>query len=340
MFLHWTTKVVSAFSLSIDSKIPPVPVIDPNLSSIHEEKSFVVHPSSPDPVSRPRRRANQNQTPQRLDDGLGIFDESPAAEEARQSALRVRQAVAMALMNSSCVLFSEWLAVGGSGASFIAQAATDWSRILDNNATITDPSHELVPAFCRLAIQLAKTGDDFSLMKQLLVKLDERTMSEDDTSSVRKALVSLLSTRGNQAGTLAAGVVRCVLDASFDLIFDDSAAMNYELPNSLRSAWDTDRGCILSALGSIMGHQVASLQLSQQLVNRLPAIASESPRVALFYTKCLWILCDPQGGSKVVAEASAMVRALNLSGLDDELGTVLKELVEACQSTGSSKGNS
>lgn len=244
--------------------------------------------------------------------------------------MRVRRAVAVNLMNSSCVLFSEWLAVGGTGSSFIAQAAVDWSQIFEINGTPSETPNELAPAFCRLAIQLAKFGGDYSLTKQLLTKLSDRVSENEDAPVLGKALASLLATRGDQADTIARSVVHCVVDAACELLNNETGALEFKLPDSLATMWETESGCISSGLSAILGSQAASLELARQLVNLFPTHAMESPRIALFDAKCLWILCDPEGRSKISAEASAMVRQLNSTELEEELSNFVEALVGAC----------
>lgn len=329
LLLHWTTaKVIPALSRLADPRSPAVPFIDPNLSSICVEKSFDTFTSSPEPVGRPRRRVNRNRTPERLDEGLGIFDHSP---DAMQSTLRVGVGAAVSLLNSSCVLFSEWLAVGGAGASFVAQAAADWCRIFENSATKDEMHNELAPAFWRLTMQLAKTANDYSLMKQLLIKFHDGMTGEDEASLVRTALASLLATRGNQSDEIAIGLVNCVIDAASEILENETSPLKFELPMSLGTLSDSENGCIISALCAILGNQSASLELARQLVERFSAHAQESTRIALFDAKILWVLCNFEGGSKIVAEASEMVRQLNSEGVENELGKFVEELMDACK---------
>ena len=330
MLLHWTTSNV------IPALTPSVPFTDPNLSSIHVENSFAALPASPEPIIR-GKRSNLNKTPERLDEGLGLFDDSPATEEARRSASKVARAFALSIMKSSCVLFSEWLAVGGSGAGFIAQATTNgWCKIFESAEKAADISTDLVPVFFRLAIQLARTGGEFGFLKQLLgcLKEDSEEFEASTSVVVRKAMGSLLASRGAQADTVVKKTVECVLEAAYDILNKAEDELEYQLPISLGELWSSETGCIGSALGAILSSKPASLELARQLVDRFPMhVLDELTRLALFDAKCLWLLCDAD--SKVIPEATELVRKLSAVGLNnhEELGNVMEELMDGLQTS-------
>jgi len=331
--LHWTTVNV------IPALRPTVPFNDPNLSSIHVENSFAAFPASPEPVSR-GKRTNRNKTPERLDEGLGIFDDSPSAEGAKRSAMLVARVFAISVMKSSCVLFSEWLAVtDGSGAGFIAQAtANGWCQVLETTDKSAEISSSLVPAFCRLATKLLSTGGESGLLQQLLSCLDEGKDESENALVMHKAILSLLASRGADAGSILKKTVECVIEVAYESINKtdddgDSHELVYQLPISLDELWSSETGCIGTALGAIFGSKPASLELARQLVDRFPIHVQdkESTGMALFDAKCLWLLCDAD--SKVFSEATEMVRKLSaVEGLNDDknakLGTVVKELLD------------
>jgi hypothetical protein len=325
--LQWTTnKVVPAFRGTMRAEGTPgashtAPFHDPDLSTIPHEKSFDL-PSSPTLVGPPSRRANRNRTPVRLDDGSMLYS-SPVGDEL--SVNPVRRAFAVSLMHSSCVIFSERLAVGGSGASNIAKAAVAWTEVFHGEDEASQIQKELLPAFSRLALQLAKTSMNFSLLKQLLMKCKDDI--DDYLSAVQEIISSLVSTRGNDAAAIVLGTVDCMLEAAYELLEDEEVTMSNDLSASLGTAWEGDMGCIRSCLRSILWSKPASLQLARHLVENFAENSKESAKRVLFDAKCLWILCDTEGPSKVTADAAALVRDMNANDFEGDLEDVVNELV-------------
>jgi hypothetical protein len=322
--LHWTTSnVVPAFSLS---SLEETPFKDLNLSRISPEKSFESFPGSPVPTGPPKRRANRNSTPVRLDDGISEPFSMPSQKVPKESSVFLARAFAVSLMQSSCVIFSEWLAVGGSGSSEIAESAVKWCKIFNGHRDETQK--ELLPAFTRLAMQLCKTVQDFSLLKHLLISCNEVDDSEE-MPPARKALSSLLSTRGNLAPVIVTKTVECVLEAAYSFTERVDFETPFELPTSMGDVWPADEGCIVSGLGAILSNKQASLEFTGLLVGNFKASAQNSLASALFNAKCLWILCDPSA-SKSATEATQIVRQLDVTNLENEskLRGVVEDLLE------------
>jgi hypothetical protein len=328
--LHWTTSnVVPAFSLSSENSVEKTPFSDLNLSRISPEKSFESLPGSPVPTGPPKRRANRNTTPVRLDDGTSAPFSMTSQKSSRESSTFLARAFAVSLMQSSCVIFSEWLAVGGSGSSEIAESAVKWCKIFDeNNGHRDETQKELLPVFTRLAMQLCKTVQDFSLLKHLLISCNE-VDDHDEMPPARKALSSLLSTRGTLAPVMVTKTVECVLEAAYSFTERVDFETPYELPASMEDVWPADEGCIVSGLGAILSNKQASLEFTGLLVGNFAASAHNSLASALFHAKCLWILCDPSA-SKSAAEATQIVRQLNVASLENEskLRGVVEDLLE------------
>jgi hypothetical protein len=324
--LHWTTRnVVPAFSLS---SIEETPFKDLNLSRISPEKSFESFPSSPVPTGPARRRANRNSTPVRLDDGTSAPFSLQSQKVSKETSVFLARAFAVSLMQSSCVIFSEWLAVGGSGSSEIAESAVKWCKIFEDNVHNAETQKELLPVFTRLAMQLCKTSQDFSLLKHLLISCTEIDDSEE-MPPARKALSSLLSTRGNLAPVMVTKTVECVLEAAYSFTERVDFETPFELPSSMADVWPADEGCIVSGLGAILSNKQASLEFTGLLVGNFQASAQNSLASALFNAKCLWMLCDPSA-SKSAAEATQIVRQLEVGNLENEsqLRGVVEDLLE------------
>lgn len=328
--MHWTTE-----NLIPSFKAAGVPFVDPNISSIHFENSFAASfPASPEPIRRGGRRANLNRTPERLDEGLDMFEGSPSDVEVAQSAARVKRAFALSLMKNSCAIFFDWLSVGDSGAAYIAQASTEqWCNVFKSCDKSADLLTALGPDFWRLAVQLAKTGEEFGLLKRLLSCFHEGTeqIDNDISTMVRKSLSLLFSNRGPQADAIVKKTVNCAVEAAYEQMNQQGDELEYQLPISLGELWRSDVGCIGSALMAILTNKQASLELARQLSeDRFPEhVRDESTiQLALFDAKCLSLLCD--GDSKVTQEASALARKLGEVGLNSnqELGSVVEELID------------
>jgi len=328
--MHWTTEsVIPAF------QPVEVPFVDPNISSIHVENSFASSfPASPDPIRKGGRRANHNRTPERLDEGLDMFEGSPSDVEVAQSTARVKRAFALSLLKNSCAIFSDWLSVGDSGAAFIAQATAEhWCKVFLSSDKSAELSIAIGPDFWRLAVHLAKSGEEFGLLKRLLSCLHEDTEQFDNHISVmvRKALPLLFCDRGPRAGVIVKKTVDCVMEAAYEQINQEGDELEYQLPISLVELWCSDVGCIASALMAVLTNKQASLELARQLAEDrfTEHVQNESSiRLALFDAKCLSLLCD--GDSKVIKEASLLARKLGEVGLNgnQELGRVVEELLD------------
>lgn len=320
--LHWTTRnVVPTFALSL---VDNAPFADLNLSRISPEKSFESFPLSPVPTGPPRRRANRNSTPNRLDSSQPFS--MPSHSQPRESCLLQARAFAVSLMQSSCVIFSEWLAVGGSGSNEIAESAVAWCKIFESQGD--DTQKELLPAFTRLAIQLCKTVQDFTLLKQLVICCNE-TCDEEEMPPVHKALVSLVSTRGSLGPVILTNTIESVLEAAYSFTEQSNFAAVFELPSSMETVWPADKGCIVSALNAILTNKQACLELAKRLVANLVESANKSPASALFDAKCLWMLSD-SSASKSAAEVAHLVRQVDTDNMnnDSDLKGVVDDLLE------------
>jgi hypothetical protein len=333
--LHWTNAKVVPKLIQRSRQTGQTAPFDLNVSSILLEKSFDDIGASPEPFNRNRRRPNRNKTPERPDEGIRPLDCSTAGIEATVANEEMRRAFAASLMVSCCILFSEWIAVGGSDAQYIANAAvTDWCRIFaPQDTSQTETADFVAPALYRLAIQLAKLHDDYALLRILLTKVREkRTGSDDCDSYIRKALLSLLASRGNQKTANARKVARCVLEAAHDILENDTSVLVLEFPESISTVWDIAQGCISSGISAIFANRIASLEFARCIVEAsLSPQFKNSTRTALFDLKCLSLMCSADSGSKVVKEAGALVREqLSVDCVEGDLQVLVESLLDTC----------
>jgi len=241
----------------------------------------------------------------------------------------VVHAFAVSTMQSSCIIFSEWLAVGaGRGAiDEIANAAMKWTQIFKGKDTTTEK--ELLPAFTRLAVQLCKLGNNFSLLKELLIICHEDLKSnsnEKEQKPLRAGLVSLLSVRGNKSDTTLSETVQCVLDAAYHHIDQsDKHFVLAELPpvsevmaGNATKIWPIERGFVLSGLSTIIANKQACLVLARRLVNFLNGddYSTRSLKANVFVVNCLRMIVSCTGRKET--DLDAIVRNINVSQLQGE----------------------
>lgn len=328
--LHWTTGVVLPVLLPSSATVEKVPFSDPNLSHISVEKSFESFPVSPI-VGPPRRRANRNTTPVRLDGaGLSSFGNDTTLGSTEPALAR---ALAVSLMQSCVMIFAEWIAVGGAGAEEIAKASVEWTQLFDNNEDGED-GHNLLPGFCRLAMQLCKSAENFSLLKSLLAKAQEDA-DPDATGPIRSMLTSLLPKRSDTS-SVAERTVQCVVEAAHEIIGSKSLTFSTACPASIGQLWPHEGNCIVSALRAVLANKQATLVLAEMLAAQVGAetgdLAQESSQM-LFDAKCLCLLCDAEANTKSSAEVMLLVRRIDLGSLG-ETSTIRPLMEELLDITG------
>lgn len=170
--LRWTSlKVIPALKEVEEdqSRDSIMPFNDPDLSTIAVEQSFADWPASPTPSGPPRRRRDTKMTPSRVE-----VDQRPSLSPD------MTRALATSLVEAACVVFSEWLAVsGGVGGSQIESYVSEWFPVVAK-----EPS--MIAAMSKLALQLARSSDQYLLLQQIL-----RNGSE--CNDIVRKLVSMLS---------------------------------------------------------------------------------------------------------------------------------------------------
>jgi hypothetical protein len=322
-----------------DDTVPPF--TDPDLSLIQIEKSFnestMLSPQSPQFMVRPRRRANRNKTPERLDEGVGIFDDTPGPHVSKSINQKVIHGMIIALFNSTCLLLSEWLVVGGSVSETtitISEAASEWCDILANlplrGKSNVSPaiSDGILTPFLRLTGQLVLTSGSCENLKQALTKLcNFSTCSDEVSDNLRKTLSAILTKRGKHS--VQNDLVRCFLDSSYEIVKEETASLKCRLPESFDEIFGTHRSCFLRPFFyAILSHQQACFELTDTLVERCPEHLKDNAhhRLALFDLQCLWLVLNvPKANTKLIESVGNMVRQLDTTLLNDDLQLVIEE---------------
>jgi hypothetical protein len=260
-------------------------------------------PQSPDPMWRPRRRSNRNQTPQRIDEGVGIYKHSPGVSTIRASSISFQQHVIVPLFINVCQLFAEWLSVSPcpENASFIAQAAIEWcpkilTEMKDDTSSM-DLYDAVLPAFLRTIGQILTIPGNCDVLKEIL-----NTMSNDARSIdvMKRVLSSILIPKANQL--MINDIVNCFLNVTYDSLPVDLNNENVELPDGLDDDWILPKRSLTGLLAAIMSHQQACITLANNLIERFEAHTkgtSINEIAAFFDLQCMWILMSDTTTSKI-----------------------------------------
>jgi hypothetical protein len=315
--LEWTTKrVLPAFSLS-----PEDIGFDDNAPA----SNIAGSPMSPVPTGPARRRTNRNATPCKDSDSMAPSDLQSTSHRDKVSAVLVARAFGTSLLQASCVIFSEWLAVGCAGADAIAKAAVVWTKIFCIDEVGTEAQTELLPAFCRLALYLARNAQDTSLLKSLLLECTED--STTDNSSLQKVLSLLFASRNPD---LISAAVEAIFQAANGIVerLGDNTSKSSELPASVDTLWNQSQGCIKPAVAAVLSSKSACLELAKLVVNELNNSNDSSADALLFKVKCLWLVCDVSSNNNH-SEVLNVVRGLRMDNdsSNDELRSAVEELL-------------
>jgi hypothetical protein len=323
------------FSSSSSNQRPPFS--DPNISSIHLDRSFaetsLSSPQSPNPMWRPRRRINRNRTPQRLDGGVGIYQHSPDDSVSTNYSITFQQSVIGPLFINVCRLFTEWLTVSPctQTASFISQAAMEWCpKIFTGTKTATslmDLHDTIVPPYLRMIGQLLKIPGNCEVLKEVL-----NTISDDVRSieALQKVLSMTLVPKTSQL--ILNEIVNCFLNVSYECLSVELDTVSVELPDAFDDDWTIPKRSLSALLLAIMSYQHASNTLANNLIERFGSHTQGTVfnKAAAFFTiQCMWLLISNTLVCKISADVSeaiiATVQQAASSDLNDES---LKLLVE------------
>lgn len=320
-FLEWTTNKVVPVLARSKHVVPTSPFHVTDVSQIAAERSFAISacsPMSPLQLGPPKRRANRNNTPDRMD-----TDKEPSFDRGddRRPLLSL-EAFAAALVYSSCVIFSEWLAVGGSGAEEITTAAIQWVDAVYASEQKEEFQRCLIKAFCRLAIVLCETGQKFGLLQRLFVHCcDDMALEKGLIQRVVNGLLS--GKRGNGVRQ----ITDCIMNAAIEVQSDCDSMPAF--PSCPENTWLSNVGGLGEAFSCIFSNKGASMALATRLVQTLEDQNGKTCSAStVFNAKCLWMMCRAKEGS-CYPEVADIVRRLDLEKCcqDDGLQTGLRDLL-------------
>lgn len=258
------------------------------------------------PVAPPRKKGNRNATPERLD---GNFDDIARGRKSKRkdskvipgdAAIHSMRCLPFGLLQSSCLILSEWLAIGtGSRTNLpgILEAIMKWFSIFDNECLEADDDDgrvvptscneflvDLLPTFAKLCFVLCVQAEDFKFFKQFLSTC--LTLSDDKDIDrldwigglVQKLASKLLKSKPSATGAAVAEVVRIVLEGAYSVLAtvegrneEDASTVSvddsFALPTTMREViCDSNRGDVIGcALHAVATHKQGSLLLAQRI---------------------------------------------------------------------------
>ena len=235
----------------------------------------------------------------------------------------VARAFATSLLQASCVIFAEWLAVGCDGGDVVAAAAVTWTKIFCIDEVGAESQTALLPAFGRLALQLAKSAQNLSLMKSLLLECSNE--SEESDLCFQKVFSLLCS---SPDPTIVSKTVMVVVEAGIESM--EGTRASWKRPASLDDVNHIRLGSIKSALAAIVSSKQASVELAGQIVDKLNNHDENASTDMLTYmVNTLWLVRDhahPASREKVM-ETLKRARVESLDGTD-ELQAAAREILE------------
>lgn len=306
--LDWTTEKVIPALLGAQSG--ETELLDLDLSRISNVSDSLIMPGSPSPLSPPKQKANLGRTPDRP----SAFDMDQTL--SHDPAVFLVTSVARSLLQSSCVVFAELLAVGSSCGDDIESSAVGWCSIFDGDEEMEEDENgekqhiraELLPSFIRLAIQLCKSSNNnCALLRALFVKCNLGRGMEQERNLMKKAVSALLSTRSNGA-MLTEKLVETFFNAASELNDDvnmDSSMVSLdEDTSSVDMVLSHSKGCLATVLEALASNSNARRSLARKLVSRLQGETNITK--ANFDARCLLWLVENHNNAALTSIVSEL----------------------------------
>jgi hypothetical protein len=328
LLLDWTTEKVIPALQGAQSGETELGNLD--LSRISNVSDSLILPGSPSPMSPPKQRANLLRTPGRL--GGMSSSLSELDRTLNEPTVFLVSALARSLLQSSCVIFAELLAVGCLCGDAIARSAVHWCKIFEEEEKETEDDanfvqRELLPSFIRLAVHLCKSTGSFALLKELFVKCNEGAL-EDEGELIKKAVSSLLGSRSSDGSKLVDGPIDAFLSAADELLGSTEMEISFEVTDTARGVWSHSKGCVGAALEGIIGNRNASLSLAKKLVLNLASCGGEGNAKTAFEARCLSLLIKTTSSSTAMAR---ILSDLNVESFEEcgEIRGLVQQLLES-----------
>jgi len=242
-------------------------------------------PLSPLVVPPPRRRSNLNGTPSKLDSSFANMENHGGKQyvlDGSPKATTNEHAMVISLLKSAFNVFSEWLALGGSGVEEITKNINEWKHIFQSNVNGIDARSELFPSYCRLGAIVANQFSNYEILKDAMtstVNFVGDSGADDCIKSTVAYLVSAKSTNAVKTTEL--------VTLSLELLEEDEN--NSEDMETFNGFIEHQISSVQAVLQAIMSTSNGVVSFADAVSKRLATIGANS--TASFYENVLVLLC-------------------------------------------------
>lgn len=326
--LDWTTEQVipaiqnahNGSSLQ-DLDISRISFVNDSMISFGTRDSFGGAAETPgllSPLAPPKKKGNRNATPERIDGSIiGFTGNSKSKRKDSKiipgdSALLLVRSASFSLLQTSCMMFSEWLTVtDGAGCESIHGAALKWCSVFASTDDLEGKENrrndelfskkiqrDLFPAFARLAVAIGKTTEQLDLVQQLI--LCSSQIGDDFDENESENIEVICSVVQTMVSTLlkswaAEKTIKAILDVACKFITEETNSkdktdntggtidteMSIEMPASMHDAlfspeheYCMGSAVLATALSAIVSNKSGSAVLARQLVEKFDLYAS------------------------------------------------------------------
>lgn len=252
MMMWITNRIIPAFEKGRQEAAPGIAELD--ISRISTVRTSTLSMAPPGPIFSPPDSESSRPSGSNI---AGSNEKRHSitflSDDDVQEASVYAKASAISLVSSATIIFSEWLAVGGLGGNDIAFHATKWSDMLSLSANDAQDDENLplardglLPAFCRLTVQLVKCRSNVDkLLQSMLKSCDDIEEGGPEQSIIKKSVVAMLNIQAQQSGgddAASNGIVPAILELSrLCALVDD----NEDVPETVVDLFD-DKACNLA----------------------------------------------------------------------------------------------
>lgn len=234
--------------------------------------------------------------------------------------------VARSLMQSSCLILSEFLVCNISHAKEIDSHVSQWCTIFDeegdNWERVSRLIEQLLPCFMRLAVHLCKSGCNNSFLKGLICKCD-KIPSVGLRETFLEATKSLFHTNFQAHSRFLPDFTDAVLAACEQLLQSNERSQDFNAARSSKEVWSGE--CISTILERYSNHQKACQFLANKMISNILMSDGNLNNDVFFFVRCLSFLMSKM-------KSGAFVEKI----IDDnlfqrpqfhEIGSIMKEII-------------
>ena len=121
------------------------------------------------------------------------------------------QVMVISLLKSAFAIFSEWVALGGSGVDEITSHIITWKNLFQDDLSGVNAKFELFPSYCRFSSIVANQYSNFDLLKDTILMSEEFDNSSGVEKCMKDAVSFLLSTKSTKDAKIS-GLVKVLIN--------------------------------------------------------------------------------------------------------------------------------